>query len=173
MRFKTESMEQYDYPSEEYLDKVRGKYEPQIGRFLIDFSVLEHTLNVCIAELFIDDMHEHGYLIIAGNTLYGRIELFRKLLLSRLRYTRPKLTNRLKALVKRLHETRVFRNYLVHANWSTLKNTGYVRTRFDEQDGQVVLKNVRIKPATIKAWSNRVRKLDLDLFEFAEVANSA
>jgi len=39
-------LEQYDHVLGEYIDKVKSKYAPRIGLFLIRFSSLEHTLDI-------------------------------------------------------------------------------------------------------------------------------
>lgn len=169
MKIKSDRfLEQYDYVFGEYAEKVKNKYAPRIGLFLIRFSSLEHTLDICLAERISDREHHSGYIIIEGMALHGRIELFRKLFSGFIKHIRPSHTTKLKLLVKRLHAARTFRNYLAHANWTTLKNTGYVRTRIDESDGEVVFKRVRITPMVINAWIRRVMILERDLNNFLE-----
>lgn len=168
MKVKQDRLEQYDYPDGEYLDKVRRRYVAPIGKFLIGFSSLEHSLDIHIAESFIDDAHEYGYLIIEGSSLCNKIDLFRKLFQMRLRYMKPRHLVKLAAILKRLHAARVFRNYIAHANWVSLEKSGYVRTKIDEKDGEVVLKKVRITPIIIGSWIKRVERLENDLYEFVE-----
>ncbi|MCR4332026.1 MAG: hypothetical protein NUV34_04900, partial [Sulfuricaulis sp.] len=107
-------LEQYDFVGGEYIDKVKAKYAPGIGLFLIRFSSLEHTLDLCIADILHSGSHHLGYLVIEGNSLNSKIELLRKLFSKS--YADRKVFRKLSALVKRLHSVRVFRNYLVHAN---------------------------------------------------------
>ena len=131
---------------------------------MIRFSSLEHTLDLCIADGFNRGTHQLGYLIIEGMSLNSKIELFRKIFpgnrfVVRLRFT-PE------TLVKRLHAVRVFRNYLAHANWNTLQNTGYVRTKVGEKDSEIIFRKVRITPKVIKAWIQRVNELEERLSDF-------
>ncbi len=155
----------------EYIDKVKSKYARDIGLFLIRFSSLEHTLDIPIDDFLMDRSHQRGYIVIEGLSLNSKIELFRKLFYGLIiRATQPKRVTKLGALVKRLHAVRVFRNHLAHANWNTLENTGYVRTKIDEKDGEVIFKRVRITPNVINAWIRRVIQAERQLDDFAESA---
>lgn len=160
--------EQFDYVFGDYIEKVKGKYAPRIGLFLIRFSSLEHALDIYLAEQLSDRSHEFGYIVIEGMRLNGKIELFRKLVRGFVKHTRPKQASKLQTIVNRLHDARIFRNYVAHANWNTLDNTGYVRTRIDESDGEVIFKRVRITPKVINAWIRRVVALERKLDEFIE-----
>jgi hypothetical protein len=166
-------LEQFDHVFGEYIEKVKIKYASRIGLFFIRFSALEHRLDICLAERISDREHHSGYIVIEGMPLNGRIELFRKLFAGFVKGTHPRYTAKLKVIVKRLHAARIFRNYVAHANWSTLENTGYVRTRIDENDGEVVFKRVRITPKVITAWIQRVVTLECQLDEFVESTGHA
>jgi hypothetical protein len=166
-------LEQYNYVLAEHIDKVKSKYAPRIGLFLIRFSSREHTLDICIADRLLDRSHQFGYVVIQGMLLNGKIELFRKLFQGFVRDVNPKYSARLKLLVTRLHAVGVFRNYIAHANWNTLEHTGYVRTKIDESDGEVIFKKVRITAKVINAWIRRVVKLERRLDDFAESVQHA
>lgn len=168
MKVKQEKLEQYDFVNSDYIEKAEDHYAPSIGLFLIRFSELEHTLDTAIANHIADNAHEMGYLVIEGLGLHNKIELLRKLFHLHTKYLQPKRLARLKRLVKKLHELRVFRNYIAHANWSTLDKSGYVRTKIDEKDGEIILKKVRITPSKIEGWIGRIESLSEDLDEFAD-----
>lgn len=70
--------EQYDHALGEYIDKVKTKYAVGIGLFLIRFSSLEHTLDICILDLLSDREHSSGYILIEGISPNSKINLFRK-----------------------------------------------------------------------------------------------
>lgn len=55
-----EELEQCDYIDSDYLEEVQSKYSSVIGEFMIDFSYLEHEINLAIADIIHDDMHETG-----------------------------------------------------------------------------------------------------------------
>ena len=168
MKVKQEQIEQYDWGSSDYLEKVESKYAPKIGLFFIQFSALESTLDIATVEHISDRSHDLGYLVLEGNNLHNKIELFRKLSHVYTMYTRPRRLKRLSVLVKRLHEVRIFRNHLSHANWSTLERTGYVRTKVVEKEGEITFKKVRITPHVIDAWTRRVERLHRQLDNFVE-----
>ena len=161
-------LEQYDYVFGEYVEKVKSRYAPRIGLFLIRFSSLEHTLDIRIAERLLDRTHQIGYLVIEGMPLNRKIELFRTLFHGFAKSTHPKYVRGLKTLVERLHAARLFRNAVVHANWGTLENTGYVRTKIDESDGEVIFKKARVTPKVIDAWIQRAVALERRLDDFAD-----
>ena len=50
MSNNSDILEQYDYLDNKYLQEIKTKYSRLIGSFLIQFSELEHELNVVIAE---------------------------------------------------------------------------------------------------------------------------
>jgi hypothetical protein len=75
MKVKSESLEQYDFASGDYIDKVARRYEARIGRFLIRFSELEHTLDIAIAEWLSDRSHQLGYMVLEGYSLNNKIQL--------------------------------------------------------------------------------------------------
>jgi hypothetical protein len=168
MKIKQEQIGQYDFTSSDYLDKVKSKYAPKIGRFLIDFSSLEYSLDISIVEFISESWHELGYLVLGDNSLYNKIELFRKLSQSLTKITQPKRLKRLNLLIKRFHDIRIFRNYISHANWESLEKTGYVRTKIVEKDGTIAFRKVRITPKVIESWIRRIDRLHKQFYDFVE-----
>jgi hypothetical protein len=168
MKVKSEALEQYDLAYSGYVDKVARQYEARIGRLFIRFSELEHDLDIAIADHLPDRSHELGYLVLEGYNLHNKIELFRKLLHTHTKLLRPSQLKKFQSIVKKLHEARIFRNYVAHANWRTLERSGYVRTRVSEKEGEVVFKKVRVTPAVLDAWCRRIDRLDELLHEFVE-----
>jgi hypothetical protein len=170
VKVKSESLEQYDLVYGDYIDKVARRYEARIGRLLIRFSEVEHTLDIAIAERISDRSHELGYMVLDGLNLNNKIELFRKLLHSYTQLLQPSRLKTFQSIVKKLHEARVFRNYVAHANWRTLERSGYVRTRVTEKEGAILFKKVRITPSVLEAWCRRIERLDALLYEFVEAS---
>jgi hypothetical protein len=168
MKVKSESLEQYDLVDGDYIDKVARRYEARIGRLLIRFSALEHDLDIAIAECLSDRSHDLGYIVLEGYSLNNKIELLRMLLHSYTKLVVPSRLKELQSIVKKLHEARIFRNYVAHANWRTLEKSGYVRTRVSEKDGDIVFKKVRVTPAVLDAWYRRIVRVDEMLNEFVE-----
>ena len=74
-----DELEQYAYPDGEYLEKAVDRYSAPIGLFLINFSSLEHELNITIADRVHDDAHEPGFAIIEKLTTSNKIDLFYKM----------------------------------------------------------------------------------------------
>ena len=168
MKVKQDVLEQYDYVHGDYIDKVARRYEARIGRFLIRFSELEHNLDIAIAESLSDRSHDLGYMVLEGYSLNNKIELFRRLFHSYTKHVLPSRMTKFQGIVKKLHEARIFRNYVAHANWRTLEKSGYVRTRVNEKEGDIVFKKVRITPSVLDAWFRRIERLDELLYEIAD-----
>lgn len=166
---KSEDLDQYDgwY---EILDGKEGKYAPLLGNFLIHFSVLEHSLNLALAEALHGRSHETGYVVVEKLTISNKMDLFRKLYLRNVGFQGKKGKDALSKICKRLSEINTFRNIIVHANWSTIDARGFVRTKIkiDPNEGHVVFKNIRITRAIIQKQTGEVKKLALDLDTFSE-----
>lgn len=166
MKLKPDPLEQYDLVCDDYIDKVASKYAPKIGKIFIQFSDLEHTLDITIIERLFDRSHDLGYLVIEGSSLNNKIELFRKLFSQYIKQIKPNRTKKFLNMVKRLHEARLFRNHIAHANWRTLDNSGYVRTKVSEKAEEIIFKKVRITPSALDAWLRRIERLNELLYEF-------
>lgn len=169
---KIEHMDQYDYVDDSYAVKVEDKYAPYIGVFLMRFSALEHSLNICIANRLGDDWHSTGYMIIERLTISNKIHLFAKLYSELLSFQGKKGKEKLRLIVNILEDLNKFRNYVVHANWTTLDKEHYVRTRIeiDNDVGQVNFKKIKITKSVINQNINSIIKT-IDLMEvFSEKA---
>lgn len=169
---KIEHLEQCDYVDDSYVVKVEDKYAPYIGIFLMRFSALEHSLNICIVEYLHDDMHSTGYMIIERLTTSNKIDLYKKLFSEILSFQGKKGKEKLKTVANSLDDLNRFRNSLVHANWSTLDKQGYVRTKIeiDNDAGQVNFKKVKITTSIInKKIGDLIRATEL-LENFSEKA---
>lgn len=163
---------QYDFLDEEYLDEVIDKYSPLVGQFLINFSCLEHELNLAIADIFADDYHETGYVIIEKLTTRNKIELFHKMYI-RLESVKDKSSKDVLNKIKgQLESINTFRNSIVHANWQSLSKDGLVRTKImvDNQEGYVKFKNIKITLKIIQKKIKDIDKLIEKIYEYKETA---
>lgn len=167
-----DELEQYDYTNDEYLNKVAFKYYPLIGSFLIAFSKLENQLNIVIADFIHDGGHETGFVVIEKVTTNNKIDLFYKLYLRFVIFKlKPqKYKENLVKIRKSLESLNLFRNGIVHANWESLDNNGFVRTKIvvDGQEGYVKFKKIEVLPKLIRQRINEANRLINKLFEFGE-----
>ncbi len=168
---KSENLEQYD-GWHDFLEGKEGRYAPLVGYFLIYFSVLEHSLNLSLAEILNERSHEIGYVVVEKLSVYDKIELFRKLYLRILSSQSKDGKDALAVIRTRLEEMNTFRNILAHANWSTIDAVGFVRTKIkvDPDEGHITFKNIKITRDIIQTQTNEVRRLSSDLDKFAEKA---
>jgi len=153
--------DQFDYVDTEYLERVRERYCPLIGSFLIDFSLLEHALDLAIAEFIFDDSDELGFVVTERLSVGNKIELFYKMYARMASCVDTSHRSALKGIKKQLVLLNEFRNSVVHACWGSLSKYGLVRTRtvVDTQDGHVKFKRVRISPRTIRSKDAEAERL--------------
>ncbi len=165
-------LEQYDYADGEYLEKAVVKYSHLIGLFLINFSILEHELNLAIADFMFDDCHEIGFVIIEKATTSNKIELFYKMYIRLESLKDKKNKDVLNQIKKQLELINTFRNNIVHANWESLTKEGFVRTKIivDNQEGYVKFKKVQITPKIIRQKIKEIKKLINQIDEYKETA---
>jgi hypothetical protein len=158
-----------DFYYEDYIEKVKNKYAPLIGKFLIEFSYLEHTLNLAIAESFADDLHEIGYTIIENFKFSQKIDLFYKLYAREEVIIRGKKTKKnLDTIKQQLEEINSFRNKIVHSNWVSLKKDGTVRTKIvvDKEGEGVKFERVKLTPELIREKLNEIDDLIEEIDEY-------
>lgn len=172
MKENYEKLDQTDYVDGEYLEKVVERYTPLVGRFLIEFSYLEHELNLSIADFIHDDAHEIGYMVIERLSIDNKIDLFFKMYIrvesENIRKDLKKITT-IKESLKLINS---FRNCLVHANWQTLTKDGLVRTKIvvDNQNGYVKFKKIEMTPKTIRGKIKEIYKLIEEIEKYKENA---
>lgn len=165
-----DELEQMDFIDDEHLDKVIDKYSPWIGLFLIEFSCLEHELNVAIADIFHDDCHETGYVIIEKLSIRNKIDLFNKMCTRIESFRDKKYRQELDKIIKQFVSMTEFRNSIVHATWQSITKDGFVRTKImvDNQEGYVKFKKTQITPKIIREKIKEINKLIDKIFEYKE-----
>jgi hypothetical protein len=156
----SEGLDQWDYIDDEYFDEALSKYGELIGHLLMHFSVLEHELNVAIAEMISGRTHEIGYAIMERMAMRNKIELFYKLY-NMYATAMGEQKEDLEKIKNALIEINDFRNLIAHANWLTIQNNGSVRTKFisDKNTGWIKFKNIVIKPEDILAQIEAIQDL--------------
>lgn len=165
-----DTLEQYDFFDDDYLERVADKYTNLIGIFLIDFSVLEQELNIAIADSFHEDWHQIGFIVIERFTMNNKIDLFYKMFAMREYFNDKKNKEELNIIKKQLEELNSFRNSIVHANWQSLSKDGYVRSKIivDNEEGFVKFKKIQITPKIIRQKIKEVNKSTEQIFEYKE-----
>jgi len=172
MNSEFEKLEQYDYTDGEYLEKVVDKYVPQIGLFLVNFSILEQELNLAVADFISDRAHELGFVVIERLTTSNKIGLFYKMYVRLESFKDKKNKVVLNQISKQLEALNIFRNNIVHANWQSLTKNGFVRTKImvDNQEGFVRFKKVQITPKIMRQKIKEIEKLIEQIDEYKETA---
>lgn len=161
-------LEGEDLIDNEYFEEALSKYSELIGIFIMRFSVLEHELNIAIAEI-ISGSHEIGYAIMERMSMRNKIDLFYNLYnleVNATGWANDELPKIKTALVK----INDFRNYIAHANWQTIKKNGTVRTKFtsDTSTGWIKFKNLVIRPEDIRVRVKETKELTEKIYDYQE-----
>jgi len=166
----TEKLEQYDYIDDDFFDKAVKKYSEALGKFFMEFSDLEHELNITIADIICEHSHDLGYQIMERMSMRNKIDLFYRLFAFRESHFESKEKSKLRDIKVSLIDLNNFRNLLAHANWKTIQKDGSVRTRFisDKNSGCVEFKKIIIKPKDIRANIKEIYKLTSKLYYYRE-----
>lgn len=169
---KDDYLEQYDDVDSEVFDDEQEKYFAPIGEFITCFSNFEHTLNYALAEFIQNRSHDTGYVVIQNVSMRNKIDLFFKLHLRLESYKGKVKTDNLKALYTEMQHANTFRNYVAHANWQTLDEDSYVRTRIttDSDEGLVKFIKAKITPVILRKNIRALENLTDDIYNYTESA---
>jgi len=177
MTTQSEQLEQMDYFEEDFIEEVDDVFFTTIGRFLVEFSGLESTLNIAIADLLHDDYHGIGYTVIENLNLLSKIQLYDKLCRQRISYARNRnrLKERLKKIILYFDDVRVFRNKIAHANWRTLSKDYNVRTKIstNKDSGDVEFKNERMTITDIDQNIDKANWVEEKIYALIESINNS
>src|SRR6185436_20540412 len=101
---KFEILDQYDNIDEEYIGETSPAYIEAIGLFVLEFSALEHSINIQVAEQINDRAHFPGYQVVELLSTRDRIELLSRLVGSYLFHIKSKNQKKFKELISKLRE---------------------------------------------------------------------
>jgi len=123
-----EPIDQYDYVDTDYMDNNSDKYEHIIGRFLIDFSYLEHELNRLISEIINERTDAVGYIVTTKMSMLNKIDLLERFV-NLEKFYGLKRPRRIVSLIPKLKSINSFRNDIAHAHWSSTRPDGMTRVK--------------------------------------------
>ncbi len=170
---KAEKLEQYDYQIEESIDEKYDVYSSLIGSFIIEFSEFESELNIKITNQISDRSHDIGYQIIERLSVMDKISLFRKQFLAMETYSNKKVSPMANSLCKKMEEVNTFRNSIAHANWKTLNQDYYVRTKIksNKRNGEIEFLQMKIDPEEIRRQIFNINQLIDQMDKYVEDMN--
>lgn len=169
---KSEDLDQYDWAGGEEIDDQRDRYATRIGHLVIDFSLLENTLNLALVEAIHSGSHEPGYVVVEKLRMADKIDLFNKMYLRMVHFQSKKGKDELAVIRSRLEDANTFRNMIAHANWATLDEEKFVRTKvkIDREEGRVTFRNIKITTTLIRGQVREIQSLTNALEKFSEKA---
>ncbi len=165
-------LEQYDYIDDEFIGETSPDYIEAIGLFVLEFSALEHEINLRIADQINDRAHFQGYQVIELLSSKDKIDLFSRWVGAYMVMGNSKKKTRFNRLVQKLRELNAFRNKVLHANWMSAAKDGTVRTRIviNEGEGAVRFERTKITPTLINKKSEECSRARDELDEIMEGA---
>ena len=165
-----EPIDQYDYIDTEYMDNNSDKYEVIIGRFLIDFSYLEHELNRLISEIINERTDAVGYIVTTKMSMLNKIDLLERFV-NLEKFYGLKRPRRIVLLIPKLKSINSFRNDIAHANWSSTRPDGMtrVKVKVDKTNG-VWFENRNMSLSVLETKHKELLKLieEVDNIELEE-----
>ena len=165
-----DALEQYDHYSDEEIFLKQNNYARAIGTFIIAFSELEASLDSLIANSIEDRGDDPGYRIIRYLKFRDKINFsadqYKQLIHIKKTYESlsnkdaEKLNSQLNIINSKLGELSEFRNKIAHANWMTLDNQGYVRTKIILNDEYfVAFTKIKLSPNVILKFTRQCASL--------------
>jgi hypothetical protein len=169
LKTKKETLEQYDYATEDETFNPYNYYSYHIGLFLIAFSELEHCIETHLAELIHSGTHQPGF------TLIQLIKDFKNKVYLLIRNIQPAIgndntkKNKLKLIQGELNDLNQLRNIICHAKWYLARKDKSVRVKIEyDKDGWIEFKNYYITKRDISKRITRIKKLILEIDNFTE-----
>ncbi len=174
---EVEALEQYGRPWGERTFQQEESYSRAIGKFFIVFSTLETALDHMIITAISDRADEEGYRIIKylefrDKINLGKDEYQRRISFVRKEELKTSLQSKLNSIIRKLEEISEFRNKVAHANWESLSDTGFVRTRIKEDKGGegIHFERIKITPLIIGKFIRQAAALANKVDAFSETA---
>lgn len=160
---KYEKLDQYDNnPEEEISLKRRIDYAFYIWEFLINFSSLEHEIDIALADRISHGSHELWYHVTKILEVSDKINLLHDLMFQYLCYcdSKEKIWL-LDKLIERLKSVTVLRNKVAHWKWNTLDCNGYLRVdvKVSKEDGWIIFRKFKITLPILRKGIKEIEKL--------------
>ncbi len=170
LEIKYEKLDQYDSNwNEELLLKKKTDYAFYIWTFLIDFSYLEHEIDIALAELINEKNHNFWYVITKDLETFDKISLFYNSVFPYISFTEnKKKIEMLDSLIKKLQDITIFRNKIAHWKWNTLDKDGYIRVdaKTSKENGLIVFRKYKITLPILRKSIKDMQKLTEEVSNF-------
>lgn len=168
---ETESVLKDTTPIEEKIDS----YSKAIGGFLLSFSDLEASVDNDLATAINERSHEPGYRIIKYLKFKSKIDLLKDEYTNFISYLiagvqKNKLIEEINYIHKKLVELNSFRNKVAHADWNSLDDDGFVRTKIEQSKtkGGINLKKIKMTPSVLLKFRRQNIAIGNKIYEFRD-----
>jgi hypothetical protein len=168
-----ENLEQFGRPEAELTDEQEESYSTSIGSFFMMFSYVETALDHLIITGISDRADESGYRVVKYFRVSDKINFandhYRRVIsLVGDGRRRRGFEYRLRIIISKLEEVSRFRNKIAHANWESISETGFVRTKIKEgPNGEgIQFVKLRLTPDVINRFTAEAIKLAQKIDDF-------
>lgn len=152
-----------------------------IGRVLVDFTSLEHDLELAISGLVSDRSDEPGaFLIKFLKDNSDLIKYFSESAYIHINFMdgvsdkeRGRLQSERDSIVRSLRELAQIRNIIAHSKWITMRDDGYVLNKheFSKNSGRVEALWYKLNAKTLIAIIAGIKEVNLNLLKFIDDAH--
>ena len=140
--FETKNL---DGASEDFLEKTA----PLIGYIVHRFNTLEETLNDAICDLFHDDCHTTGLLVICNMNYSQKVDLFKRILTEHQNCFQKELPV-FSRLISSLIQAGKLRNQVIHADWESAHDDGYTLCKLKVNSKGVQQEYIQYAPESLE-----------------------
>jgi hypothetical protein len=181
---KTEELAQYfgfdDESNELKAGLLLDTATTYIGRVLVDFTSLEHDIELAISGLVSDRSDEPGaFLIKFLRDNSDLIKYFSEAAYIHINFMdgisdkkRTRLQSERESIVRSLREFAQIRNIIAHSKWITMRDDGYVlsKNEFSKKSGRVEALWYKLNAKTLRSILTGIREINLSLLKFIDDA---
>ncbi|MFH1997721.1 MAG: hypothetical protein ABII94_03450 [Patescibacteria group bacterium] len=154
--FETKNLEG---ASDDFLEKTA----PLIGYIVHRFNTLEETLNDAICDIFHDDCHTTGLLVICKMNYSQKVDLFKRIWQTHQNLIQKKLPV-FEELTNNLTKAGELRNQVVHADWESAYDDGYTRCKLKVNAKGMQHEYIQFSPEALEEILELIDKT-YDLFD--------
>lgn len=148
-------------------DAVLFESLPLVGMVVLQFNMLENSIDSAICAAINDRTDAVGLLVIDGMGFVQKVELYRRLC-ENLHATVPGPVASFAGLAARLKDVATLRNHVVHANWITSDTQGYTYTRMQIKRGGMQQEYVQLTPEAMRKVGDEIKGASDQLHAYLE-----
>lgn len=162
----------FDESDDEALEPFIDDVLPAIGLVVVNFNMLEKTVDTLICSFISDRSDADGLIVINGMPYSAKIDLLQRFCEDRNRAL-PVPAPAFAGLLDKLREIGRLRNLVVHADWKSTDSEGYTFHRLKISKGHMQQEYVQLTPDAMEPIIDAIVRLNLQLWRYWEELSEA